>query len=203
MTSDTVDSAHVIRGVSESLRALLRAQISELSAEDAIVFDSPADIDNQGENRLSLYLYQIETNPYLRNLPPELDLNNVGDPAPSSVEKIYPPYTVDLVYLIVPYAKTTELELVIADKLVRVLYDFSQLPERYLHPVLKETNNKKIEIVPDTCSIDTLRHIWSGFPNKAYKLTKIYSLSPVRIPSARSEDVDMVASNKLVIEEMS
>ena len=203
MNSPQIDRAHVIRGVSESLRNLIRSQVSELSSEDAVVFESPAEIDNQGENKLSLYLYQVESNPFLRNTPPRLNLKQVGKPNHASVEKIAPPLTVDLVYMMVPYAKTAELELVIVDKLVRLFHDFAQLPVQYLHPVLKQSDNKQIEIIADVSSIDILRQIWSGFPNKAYKLTKLYSLTPVRIPSTQCQMIDMVTATDTVVGEPS
>ena len=60
--SSSVDSGQVLRCVSESLRNLIRAHISELSSESAVVFESPADIDSQGETKLSLFLYQLEIN---------------------------------------------------------------------------------------------------------------------------------------------
>jgi hypothetical protein len=50
------DSDQVIRSVSESLRRLICRHISELRAEASVVFESPADIDIQGDTRLSLSL---------------------------------------------------------------------------------------------------------------------------------------------------
>jgi hypothetical protein len=197
-----IDSAHVVRGVSESLRTLIRTHISELAAEDAVVFDSPAHLDAQGGNKLSLFLYQLEINPFLRNVPATLNLGKTGVPNPASVEKIPPPLAVDLVYMMVPYAKSAEIELVIVDKLVRLFYNFQQLLKQYLHPVLAQTGNELLEIIADTSSIDTLRHIWSGFPHRAYKLTKLYTVTPVRIPADKPEVVDMVTITGTTVEEL-
>jgi hypothetical protein len=181
------DSAHVIRAVSESLRSLIRSHIPALAPESAVVFDSPAEIEADGETRLSLYLYQAETNVYLRNLPPVLQRGA------SSMQLTPPPLVVDLMYLMVPYAKSAELELVLLDQLVQLLHDYPALQGEWLHPVLRQTGNEPIPITPDAVSIDTLRHIWAGFPNKAYKVTKVYLLSPVRIPSVRRvQQVPMV-----------
>jgi hypothetical protein len=72
MSQPTSDGGQVLRSVSESLRRLIRHHIPELQAESAVVFDSPGEIDSQDETRLSLYLYQTEVNPYLRNLAPSL-----------------------------------------------------------------------------------------------------------------------------------
>jgi hypothetical protein len=180
-----VDSGRVIRAVSESLRALIRAKIPALASESAVVFESPAEIDAEGETKLSLYLYQADTNAFLRNLPPVLT-RRAGTLGPVSLQVTPPPLVLDLMYLMVPYAKSAELELVLVDQLVQLFHDFPSLQGEWLQPVLRETGNDTIPIVPDAVSIDTLRHIWAGFQNKSYKLTKVYLLSPVRIPSARS-----------------
>ena len=102
------------------------------------------------------------------------------------------PLVVDLLYLMVPYARSAELELVLVDQLVRLFHDVAQLSGEWLDPVLKRSGNDNIAIVPDSGSIDTLRNIWAGFPNKTYKLTKLYTLSPVRIPSGLDLQADMV-----------
>lgn len=196
MADAVIDSGQVIRAVSESLRALIRAHIPALASESAVVFESPADIDAEGETKLSLYLYQADTNAYLRNLPPTLN-RRAGKRGPTSLELTPAPLVVDLMYLMVPYAKSAELELVLVDQLVQLFHDYPALRGEWLRPLLRQTGNDPIPIVPDAVSIDTLRHIWAGFPNKAYKLTKVYLLSPVRIPSTRSGDTPMVIQSEL------
>jgi hypothetical protein len=190
---DEIGSGQVIRAVSESLRKLIQTNITELSAEDAVVFESPAQIDAPGENKLSLFLYQLKHNPYLRNVPPRYDLTATGQPNSASVTRVEPPAIVDLIYLMVPYAKSPELELVITDKLVNLFHNNGEIPETYLHPVLVHTDNHKIQIVADQM-FDNLHHIWSGFPNKPYRFTSMYTMSPVRIPSQQKTPIDVVTS---------
>jgi hypothetical protein len=187
-----IDSGQVIRYVSESLRAVIRAHIPEFAAESAVVFDSPADIDSQGESTLSLYLYQLESNPTLRNLPPALTRHAGPPDRPASLQLAAAPLVVDLSYMMVCYAKSAELELVLIDKLVRLFHDIGALTGALLHPLLRQAGNQSIAIVPVFNSLDAVRHIWSGFPHKAFKLTKLYTLSPVRIPSGISTPVDLV-----------
>lgn len=194
-------SGQIVRWVSESLRSLISTHISELSSEAAVVFDSPADIEAQGENKLSLYLYQIENNPWLRNLPPTLGSGSKALPGSHSLPVTPPPMVVDLVYMMVPYAKSAELELVLADKLTRLFHNISWLQGPLLHKGLAEAGNSRIQIVPRELSFEVLRDLWAGFPGKPYKFTRLYSASPVRIPTGPAVDeyvvdaVDMTLTN--------
>jgi Pvc16 N-terminal domain len=190
------DSGQVLRCVSESLRGLIRAHIAELRAESAVVFESPAELGGQSETKLSLYLYQLEINPYLRNLPPTLT-RDAGTRGPNSLQVLEPPLVADLLYMMVPYARSAELELVLVDKLVRLFHNVPALSGPWLHPSLRAAGNSAIPIVPDFASFERLHNMWAGFPGKSYKLTKLYTLSPVRIPSDRQVSVDMVTQGEL------
>ncbi len=192
----TNDSGQVVRWVSESLRSLVRNNIPLLSAESAVVFDSPAEIEAVGENKLSLYLYQIEHNVWLRNLPPSLSGRQLQPPRTQVTPA---PMVVDLVYMLVPYAKSAETELVLADQLLRLFHDIPILQGPLLHPGLRQTGNERIDIVPRDNSIEALRDLWAGFSGKSYKLTKLYMLSPVRIPTGRPFETDIVTETELSI----
>lgn len=186
-------SGQVVRWVSESLRNLICKHIAELSAASSVVFESPAEIDAQGQNKLSLYLYQIEHNPWLRNTPPTLGPVGRASGSSHALAVTPAPMVVDLLYMMVPYAKTAEVELVLADKLMRLFHDVAWLQGPLLHKGLEQTGNSRIQIVPRETSFDVLRDLWAGFPGKSYKFTKLYTLSPVRIPSGPSFEEYMVA----------
>lgn len=188
------EDGQIVRHVSLALGRLVRHHIKELQAESAVVFDSPAGIDNHEETKLSLYLYQIEHNPWMRNLPPTLSLQQGGGGGAAALSLVPPPLVVDLVYMMVPYGKSSEIELVLADKLVRLFHQVPALEGRWLDPVLRRAGNDCIGIVPYHNSVETLRNLWAGFPGRAYKLTKLYTLSPVRIPAASETGVDMVGT---------
>lgn len=199
MTVELQEEGQILRCVSESLRSLIRTHIPELLAESAVVFDSPSEIESQGETKLSLYLYQLEINPYLRNLPPTLTCRPGNGPNSLSVEA--PPLVADLLYMMVPYARSSELELVLVDKLVRLFHNMPLLHGLWLHPALRAAGNEQIPIVPDFANFERLHNIWSGFPGKAYKLTKLYTLSPVRIPSGLQTSSDMVRQGELMAQQ--
>jgi hypothetical protein len=192
MTEPSIDSGQVLRSVSEALRRLIRLSIPELEAESAVVFDSPGEIEDEDETKLSLYLYQTEINPYLRNLPASLTRRAASPPQPAALTVIPSPLVLDLTYLMVPYARSAELELVLADKLMLLFHDVGALTGQWLNPVLKRTGNDPIQIVPEVDTSEQLRNIWTLFPNKTYRLTKLYTLSPVRIPSTFALQTDIV-----------
>jgi hypothetical protein len=193
----TADTAQIIRCVSESLRTLIRNNIAELQADSAVVFESPAEIEGTDETRLSLYLYQIEVNRYLRNLPATPTRVARSADRPASLAFTPAPLVVDLLYMMVPYAKTGELELVIIDRLVSLLETCGALPNDCLHSVLLRTGNDSLEIVPEITTFHTLRDIWAGFPQKSYRLTKLYTVSPVRIPSSIDVAADLVGQGDM------
>lgn len=203
MTQPNNYGGQILRSVSESLRGLIRHHIPELQAESAVVFDSPGEIESQDETKLSLYLYQTEINPYLRNLPPRLTRQAGANQQPSSLTVKSSPLVLDLIYLMVPYARSAELELVLVDKLMQLFHDVGQLPSEWLSPILKHSGNEQIMIVPDSGSSELLRSIWAVFPNKTYKLTKLYTLSPVRIPSELSWQTAMVTETDPVYQDLS
>ncbi|NFV80357.1 DUF4255 domain-containing protein [Magnetospirillum aberrantis] len=176
----------IVARISRALARLVRAGIPELRAENAVVFDSPAEIDSHDENKLSLFLYQIDPNPWLANLPRTLERG------PSGFALRPAPMVVDLIYMMVPYAKSAEIELVLADKLVRLLHLVPALAGPMLDPVLERAGNHVMDIVPQPENPQLMRDLWGGFPGKSYKLTKLYRVTPVRIPGAGPEDVDMV-----------
>ncbi len=197
-----VDSGQVLRSVSEGLRKLIRSHISELASESAVVFESPADIDSQGETKLSLYLLQLEINPFLRNTPATINRVQGSLGLPNSLTVTAPPLVADLLYMMVPYARSAEQELVLVDKLVRLFHDIPALTGEASNLVLRQSGNEIIPIVPEFCSFERLHNIWSGFPNKPYKLTKLYTLSPVRIPSEDTAQVNMVKDGDWVTEQI-
>ncbi len=166
----------ILKDVGETLKALLQQGISELSADDSITFDSPADIESTTTPKLSVFLYQIVESSYLRNTGSE----------PVGIDRMrYPPLTLDLHYIFTPYAKNREIELIILEKLMQIFYDSPVLREEMLMGSLKGSGNDEIRIVPDNLTLDDVNKLWERFPNRAFKISPSYILTPVRVPSGR------------------
>jgi len=173
----------VIRDISNTIKTLLRQNITELDQENAIIFDSPGEMEESTATRLSAFLFYIKANTYQRNSPPTFH-----DPS----VKQFPPLVLDLYFIFVPYAQSREIEFIVMEKLMKTFNDSAVLRGDVLQGNLSETGNDLIRIEPHNLNLDDLNKLWSIFPNKAFKLSKTYIVTPVRIPSDVSEAVSRV-----------
>lgn len=171
-------STTVFRDLGSTLKDLLK-DVSGLPGESAIEFKSPADMESLPSSpKLSIYLYQTLVNSHLRNIPP----------TPVNHDKLkYPPLILDLHYLITPYAQDRDAELMILEGVMQKFHDIAVLKGEMLKGNLTAYGNEEIRVVPDTLTLDDLNKLWSTFPNKAYKLSASYKVTPVGVPSARPD----------------
>lgn len=200
MDTTILRSPGIIPRVSKVLAGLVTAEMQlDLLTDWSVTFESPAEFDQSGGGpRLSLYLYLIELNTTLRELSgtvmqPAASAARQTQPGPT-VGWVPPPIVVDLHYMIVPYSHSAELELEISDCLVRALDRCGAIPDRYLDDELRKSGNNDMRVIPQFASINTLRDLWSCFPQKMFRLTRLYTVSPVRIPVGAPTDVASVAT---------
>jgi hypothetical protein len=202
MNIGSVEPPSVIGRVSKSLSALIAAQFKLMQLPDVpITFDSPAEFEGSDETKLLLYLYQVEENAYLRNLqgtvePPVLGDSQSQEPGAVLAARVLipPPIAVDLHYMAVPYATSGELELEIVNGLVRALDRCYSIAEEYLDDGLKKSGNALLHVVPEFASTHVLRDLWASLPQKAFRLTKLYKVTPVLIPMGDPVSVHLAES---------
>lgn len=174
----------VLRDVGDTLKILLKENISELSDEGSILFDSPADIVQPVTSaKLSIFLYQIAGNSHLRNAEPETIGTNQME---------YPPLAVDLFYIFTPYAQNRETEFIILEKIMQIFHNNSVLKEQMLQGSLNASGNNEIRVVLNALTLEELNKLWGMFPNKAFKLPLSYMLTPVKIPSEKAKEFTRV-----------
>lgn len=170
----------ILRDVGETIKKLFINKIPELGEENSILFDSPADLVATTATQLSVFLYKIVENGYLRNEEAkpvgEIDIHQNFQ---------YPPLTIDLVYLLTPYAKTRETEFLIIERILQVFHDNPVLRGEILQGNLAAGGNDEIRVVRNSLTLDELNKLWSTFPNKPLKLSLSYLLTAIRIPSER------------------
>ena len=176
----------VLRDIRNTLKKLITDNIEDLSDEGSIIFESPGDIEESTTTRLTAFLYQITDNVSLRNSPGSF---------PSYTQRQAPPLIVDLHFLFVPYAQDREKEIIVMERLMQTLYDNAVLRGDVLQGSLAISGNDEIRITPKTLSLDDLNKLWSTFPNKAFRLSKSYMISPVYIPSEVIDDVSRGAES--------
>lgn len=166
----------VLRDINITLKDHILPKIPEFEDDPkSIVFDSPAEIIQSG-NMLSIFLYQIVENGFLRNINPE----PIG-----TTQLKHPPLAIDLYFIFTVYGKDRETELLIIERLMQLFHDTSVLKGDILRGELSTTGNEEIKIIPNNLTFEEINKLWERFPNKPYKLSASYIISPVRIPSAK------------------
>ena len=179
----------LLRDVTIVVKTLIQKNISELVDPASVVLDSPGDITTApSQNQLSLFLYQIVENPFLKNQEPQL----MG---PDKLKFFSLP--LDLYYLLTPYAKDKETEQIIVAKLLRLFHDNSVLSGTMLGNNLLQSGNTELRIVMNTLSLDQLNHLWGIFPGKTYRLALSYILTPLLIPSTREIEIQRVTRKEI------
>lgn len=185
------DQLTLIRDVTDLLKNLIQNNIIELNNPTAITLDSPGDIvEPSAQDELSLFLYQISENPYLKNQ----DFTQIG---PNKLQSS--PLALDLFYLLTPYAKDREAEQIILAKLMRLFYDNAILSGTQLGDPLLESGNTQFKVILNTIGLDQLNLLWGMFPNKSYRMGISYIVTPLIIPSTRETETQRVIREQINI----
>ena len=108
-----------IADVGETLKKLLWDNIKDdstaksiIESEDQITLSSPEEIES--DKRLSLFLYQVTENDYLKNQ----EMQSVN-----STKLKYPPLSVNLFYMVMPHTQNREKDHIIVGKVMQIFYD--------------------------------------------------------------------------------
>jgi hypothetical protein len=182
----------VLRDVGETLKQFVKSNIPEFQDDNCISFNSPADMETATAPRLSLFLYQVTENAYLRNGEREYV-------AGTDNQMEYPPLTLDLYYLMTPYAQNRETELIILERLLGLFHNQAVLQGTALQGNLAADGNEQLRVVPHHLTLEELNKLWERFSNKSFKLSASYRVTPVRIPSGKTETVVKVEQRKIVL----
>jgi hypothetical protein len=170
-----MSDSSAIADVGETLLKVLREQLAPLVAADHITLASPADVELDTAPWLVLFLYQIVANPHLQN-PPLIRTE------PGRLQ--FAPLTVDLLYLVVPYAQSRENEHQIMGRVMQIFAAQPVLRGSWLQGSLAGSD-EELRVLHHALPLDELLRLWTAFNNKPYKLSVSYLVTPVRIDSAR------------------
>jgi hypothetical protein len=139
-------------------------QISGLiDSEDRISLESPADLESNNSVRLSMYLYRILENPYLKNQYP---VQGTG----GKLRKA--PLTLDLYYLMTPLVGTPREQQIVLGKAMRTLYDRPILESQDLEGSLAESG-EQISMILNPVSLEELTRVWQAL-EIPYRLSVCY-----------------------------
>ena len=167
----------VIRGVSETLRELLRAHITNDTEPQlngvSIDLRSPKEMREDSEAQgVSLWLYRIVRNPDLLNRPPPR-------PAPDQIARHALP--IDLYYLVTPIAPESTDEQVLMGRVLQTFNDHPILRGSDLQDPLADPD--EIRLALETPSVEEQTRIWNAL-QESYQLSVSYRVQLVTIEAA-------------------
>jgi hypothetical protein len=161
---------NVIADVGETLRQVLRDHIDDLALEDRVVFSSPADTDPTTDPRVGLYLYQVLETSAMRNYPPEPD-DSAGSRRVQAM---------DLFYLVTPYTQELEDSHRLLGRVMRVFVDHAVLQGSVLQGSLADIA-QPLRVLLHPIMMEEVNQLWGLFPNRPYRLSVAYQVTPVKI----------------------
>lgn len=160
----------IIAELGDSLVSLLFSELNAdpqmkglIDSEERISLESPADLETNNSVRLSIYLYRIVENPYLKNRFP-------CDGRGGTQRKT--PLTLDLYYLITPLVGTPREQQIALGKTMQTLYDRAILEGPDLEGALGQSG-EEIRLVLNSVSLEELTRVWQAL-EIPYRLSVCY-----------------------------
>ena len=145
-----------------------------LPSESAIVFTNPTETARNPSNRLSVWLYQITENEFVRNQPPSRGKGALNKP--------FSPPALNLYYLLTPFAGSSENELMLLGRAMQTMYD---QPILHLQQDAGEEINEELRIIHSHLSLEELTRIWEAL-REPYRLSAAYQVLVTHIGAERS-----------------
>jgi len=166
--------------------------------EQAIVFKNPTETAKKSANKLSVWLYQITENEYLKNQPmmrhPARVANGNGQQGlPERLQ--YPPLALNLFYLITPFASQDgddgRADHRLLSKTMEVLYDNAIIVVRDEAEDIAE----ELRIILCRLTLEELTRIWEAL-REPYRLSVCYQVRVARIDSQRMPETARVIEQR-------
>jgi hypothetical protein len=168
----------VLSAVSSALRDLIWGEFQTdavlgtiVTSEADIVFTNPTQTAEDASKRLSLWLYRVEENEFLKNHPlMPADGNRLR----------HAPLALNLTYLLTPFGDSGEAEHLLLGKAMQVLFD---------NPIVILADQaagvfEELRIVLARLTLDELTGVWQAL-REPYRLSLAYQVRVTRIDSLR------------------
>ena len=176
-------SETAISDVGEILITLLRDNMG--IPPDTIMLISPGEIEANDNVRLSLFLYQVIENPYMKNQ----EMQNID-----SAHLRYPPLSLELYYMLTAHpasgipdrTERTKEEHGILGKALQIIYNSSILV----------FSDYELRITLNPMTLDDMTKIWTTFQDRPFRPSVCYLVTPVNIDLERQKSVKRVESKE-------
>ena len=197
--ADRIDYSEAIANTSETLLGVLQTGLQDLTPPvlpQNIVLAAPNAADGEnGDLRLTVYLYRISEN---------ASLKNTNRQQVASDTAIDPPLTLDLHYLLTAHPSTGETptkrtvdQHKVLGRAMQVMHDNSVIRGSALKGSLAEGRKLHVSMNPDISqSDDGVLSLWSTFGKTAYQPSVSYLVTPVSIDSEREEQTHRVVETE-------
>ncbi|WP_158657851.1 DUF4255 domain-containing protein [Agarilytica rhodophyticola] len=176
----------VVAAVSDVLRRVLWEEISVdpevrqlVPSEQDIVFTNPKETAQNSSNRLSLWLYQISENEFMKNSP--MPRSASGD------HQNFTPLSLNLCYLITPFASHSDNNMsgrdenhLLLGKILQVFHDNAIVVLRDLNIDVAE----ELRVIYKRLTLEELTRIWEAL-QEPYRLSICYQIQVSYIDSGR------------------
>jgi hypothetical protein len=171
-----MSSYKVLDAVSKGVRRILWNSFAAdatvrplVGTEEAIVFLNPTDTARDAANRLSLWLYFIAENEFVKNTPPLRIADN---------REQFPPLGLDLYYLLTPFGPSAEADLLILGRSVQAMYDNGRTT--LIDTTADVAEDLSINLFRRT--LDELSRVWEAL-QEPYRLSVCYQVRITRVDS--------------------
>lgn len=175
-----MSASTVIGDVTQTLEELLK---SDQRMQFAVTHNSPAqEASSQStSSRVNLYLFRVVEDPHTKN----------QEWLPVATEILRkPPLTLNLFYVLTPFAQDELDEQRILGEAMRILYDHATIEGVLLKGSLADTD-EQLSVDLNQFSLEELVRIWNA-SNQAYRLSVCYQVRTVGIDSSIEESTRRV-----------
>jgi hypothetical protein len=139
---------------------------------NSIVLMNPADAALQNDQRLSLWLYQVQQNEFLRNAPPVRLPND---------DLQYTPLAINLFYLLTPHTNSDEGDQLVLGRAMQIFHDNAIL---LLESQEDPGRGEELKIMMSHRDLRELAEVWEAL-QQPYRLSVSYEVRVPRIDSRR------------------
>lgn len=175
-----------VNTVSRALRRILATAFeadpmvnSLVGGEEGIVFSNPTETAQDPSKHLSLWLYRITENEFVKNMPAPAE----SDPRRSRIS----PLALDLSYLVTPFTTSGENDQVLLGKTMQVLHDNGIV---YVRDQLNDVVDE-IRVVFCRLPLEEVTRIWEAL-QEPYRLSVCYLVRVIRVDSTRLDEAPPV-----------
>jgi hypothetical protein len=178
-----MSSYKIILEVSKLLRSTLwngfagdDALTQHVPNAETIVLMNPADAARDNNRRISLWLYQVQENEFVRNQPPMrvAQRNDVVQ---------FPPVPLNLFYLLTPSTNSVEGDQMVLGRSIQIFYDNATL---LLESAEQPGTAEELRLSMCQRDLRELAEVWEAL-QQPYRLSVCYEIRLARIDSERTE----------------